>query len=338
MIVVTDTGSEDGTVEKLKERGAVVYVDEVKPWRFDVARNISLGHVPADVDICVCTDLDEIFEKGWRDCIERGWTPDTKVGKYLYNWSLKDDGTPYVQFYYSKIHSRKGFKWSYPIHEWLCYTGEEPQKTVFLNGVVLNHYPDSSKSRGSYLPLLEQAVEETPNCSRMVYYLGREYMYSGEWQKCIDTLHKHLSLNTATWKEERAASMRWMARSYERLGNKEEALAWYLRAVAEAPDMRDAYVECAKMAYSQKDWPLAFFMVEEALKIKERCKCFVNAGYAWDHTPSDLGAISCYWLGMFDRARAHAKMAFERSPNDKRLQNNLNLIEEKLADIKNRDR
>ncbi len=168
------------------------------------------------------------------------------MGKYLYNWSLKDDGTPYVQFHYSKIHSRKGFKWSYPIHEWLFYTGEEPQKTVFLNDVVLNHYPDSCKSRGSYLLLLEQAVEENPNCNRMVYYLGREYMYSGEWQKCIDMMRTHLSLKTATWKEERAASMRWMARCYERLGNTEEALNWYLRAVAEAPYMRDAYVECAK--------------------------------------------------------------------------------------------
>jgi hypothetical protein len=55
----------------------------------------------------------------------------------------------------------------------------------------------------------------------------------------------------------------------------------------------------------------------------------VNAGYAWDHTPNDLGAISCYWLGMFERALAHAKVALEKSPNDRRLQNNLLMIEEK---------
>jgi glycosyltransferase involved in cell wall biosynthesis len=47
-VVVTDTGSADETVEKLRRRGAVVYVDEVKPWRFDAARNISLDHVPED--------------------------------------------------------------------------------------------------------------------------------------------------------------------------------------------------------------------------------------------------------------------------------------------------
>lgn len=62
LIVVTDTGSDDGTVERFREKGAVVYVNEVIPWRFDVARNISLDHVPGDVDICVCTDLDEVFD------------------------------------------------------------------------------------------------------------------------------------------------------------------------------------------------------------------------------------------------------------------------------------
>ncbi len=73
LVVVTDTGSTDDTVEKLRARGAIVYVEEIKPWRFDVARNISLDHVPEDVDICVCTDLDEVLEPGWRQKLERAW-------------------------------------------------------------------------------------------------------------------------------------------------------------------------------------------------------------------------------------------------------------------------
>lgn len=334
IIVVTDTGSEDATVEKLRQRGAVVYVDEVKPWRFDVARNLSLNHVPDDVDICVCTDLDEVFEKGWRAQIERVWTPDTKTGKYIYNWSLKEDGTPYVQLHYSKIHAREGFIWKYPVHEWLCYVGESPQKTVFLDGVVLNHYPDSSKSRGSYLPLLEMAVKEDPDGDRVAYYLGREYMYKGQWAKCIDELQRHLALPSAKWKEERCASMRWIAHSSYKLRNVKDAYAWYFRAIAEAPHLRDPYVECAKMAYYQKDWPMVFFMVEEALKIKERSRIYTNMGYSWDHTPHDLGAISCYWLGMYERSLAYAKAALEKSPNDKRLLNNLSMIEEKQKKIK----
>ncbi len=73
LVVVTDTGSTDGTVEKLRAAGAVVYEEQIRPWRFDTARNISLSHVPEDTDICVCTDLDEIFEPGWRRALEEAW-------------------------------------------------------------------------------------------------------------------------------------------------------------------------------------------------------------------------------------------------------------------------
>ena len=68
-IVVLDTGSDDGTVEQLRERGAQVTVEVISPWRFDTARNRSLELVPEDTDICVCTDLDEVFRPGWRKAL-----------------------------------------------------------------------------------------------------------------------------------------------------------------------------------------------------------------------------------------------------------------------------
>lgn len=329
LVVVTDTGSEDATVQKLRDRGAVVYVDAVKPWRFDVARNLSLSHVPEDVDICVCTDLDELFEPGWRALLENAWTPQTKMGRYLYNWSLKKDGTPDVQMHYSKVHARQGYSWRYPVHEWLSYSGTEPQSAVFIENMVLNHHPDPTKSRGSYLPLLELAVREDPEDSRIAYYLGREYMFRGEWQKCIDMLKRYISLPTSWWNEERGAAMRWIAKACFELGDCKLAYAWYFRAVAEAPHMRDGYVECARIAYQTADWPMTFFMAEEALKIKEKSTTFVNMGYAWDYTPYDLAAISCYRLGMFERALRHAEKAVELQADDERLKNNLLLIKMK---------
>ena len=123
--------------------------------------------------------------------------------------------------------------------------------------------------------------------------------------------------------------MRWIAHSSYKLGKLEDAYAWYFRALAEAPGMRDAYVECAKMAYFEKDWPMVFFMAEEALRIKDKSQSYVNMGYSWDHTPSDLCAIACYWLGMYERARSHAREALTLHPDDIRLKNNLKLIEEK---------
>lgn len=330
LVVVTDTGSTDKTVEKLRERGATVYVEEIKPWRFDVARNTSLNHVPDDVDICVCTDLDEIFNVGWRGYLEKAWTPSANMANYLYNWSLKPDGTPDVQFNYFKIHKKKDYIWSYPIHECLKYIGKTMETKVFAKDVILNHYPDNTKSRGSYLPLLELGAEEMPEDDRINYYLGREYMYKGEWEKCIDTLKRYLELKTATWSEERCAAMRWIAKSYFRLQNEPEASRWYFRAIAECPTMREPYIEFAQMEYNYKNWSLIFYLVEEALKIKEKSKVYVNMGYTWNETPYDLGSLSCYYIGLYEKALEYIKIAMEMSPENKRLEDNLKFIEEKL--------
>ena len=291
--------------------------------------------MPADVDLCVCTDLDELFLPGWRERLEAAWQnhkprhsgPIAKTGRYLYNWSLKPDGTPDVQFLYFKIHERHNFYWQCPVHEYIQYQGPLPLETVFIDGMVLNHYPDPGKSRGSYLPLLELAVRETPADERMRYYLGREYMYRSEWQKCIDTLKAYLALPTACWNEERCAAMRWIAKSYCKLGHVKEAYRWYYRAIAEAPKVREPYVEFSQMCSELKDWSLSFFLAAEALKIKEKSKTFVNMGYAWDHTPDDLCAISAYYLNMMDEALEHAKKALAYACDNERLKNNLSIIE-----------
>lgn len=330
MVIVTDTGSEDGTVEKLRNAGATVHVEEIKPWRFDVARNISLTHVPDDVDICVCTDLDEIFEKGWRAKLEKTWVKGTNMANYIYNWSLKEDGTPDIQFHYFKVHTKKDYKWLYPIHEALSYIGDGAEQKIFVEGMVLNHYPDTNKSRGTYLPLLELAAAESPEDDRVTYYLGREYMYAGEWEKSIQTLKKHLALPSAWWKEERCASMRWIAKCYKNTGNNKEALNWYLRAVAEVPGMRDSYVECARLAYDTADWALGFFMAEKALEIKEKSVTYVNMGYSWDETPYDLSAICSYNMGLYEKSLTREKEALAMAPNNQRLKENVRIIESKV--------
>ena len=52
-VYVLDTGSTDGTAERLRALGAVVVEERVEPWRFDTARNRSLELVPEDADIWV---------------------------------------------------------------------------------------------------------------------------------------------------------------------------------------------------------------------------------------------------------------------------------------------
>ena len=172
-IYVADTGSTDNTVELLKQKGVIVNSVKIEPWRFDESRNKSLEFVSKDVDICVCTDLDEVFTQGWRKELEEKWTNDTTNARYNYIWSFDENGKPQTSFYIEKIHSRHNFKWVYPVHEILQYTGEQQQKYITLDNVTLKHYPDKKKSRGQYLPLLELSVKENPNDDRNMHYLVR---------------------------------------------------------------------------------------------------------------------------------------------------------------------
>ena len=156
-VYVLDTGSTDQTVQKLKSLGAFVTVKKIDPWRFDIARNESLALVDDDADICVCTDLDEVFLPGWREQLEKVWKKDTTRLKYNYNWQLDENNQPTVNFYIEKIHSRKNYKWTHPVHEVLTFQGD-CEKTEITDQITVNHYPDQQKSRGSYLPLLELSV------------------------------------------------------------------------------------------------------------------------------------------------------------------------------------
>ena len=183
-VFVLDTGSSDGTPERLRALGAQVREETISPWRFDTARNRSLELVPPEADICVCTDLDEVFQPGWREKVEAAWTPGTDRLLYRYTWNFLPDGREGTVYWYDKIHRRWGCRWVHPVHEVLAFDGGDPVAR-YVEGVHLEHHPDPAKSRAQYLPLLELAVEEDPDNDRNVHYLGREYFFHRRWEESI---------------------------------------------------------------------------------------------------------------------------------------------------------
>ena len=327
-IYVLDTGSMDNTVEELKKRGVIVSQKEINPWRFDVARNLSLDMVPNDADICVCIDLDEVLEVGWRKKLEKIWNIDINRLRYNYNWSLDDKNNPIVNFYIEKIHTRNNYKWIHPVHEVLKYTGNGTERFITTDDITVNHYPDNNKSRSNYLPLLELSVKESPNNDRNMHYLGREYMYYGRWNECIDTLINHLNLPSATWKDERSASMRFIARSYINLKRYDEARMWLDKAIREAPYLRDPYVERALLEYQLSNYKEVEKYAKEALKIRKHEKNYINEPFSWNHTIYDLLSISLFYQGKLEESLFYSEKALRMSPNDDRLIKNNKIIKE----------
>ena len=298
-------------------------------FRFDEARNESLKLIPDDTDVCISIDLDEVLLPGWKDAIKKVWQKDTTRLRYIYNWSLDEFDNPRVSFYQDKIHSLKGYKWVNPVHEILSYQNGE-EHFVTTDELIINHYPDATKSRGSYLSLLELSIKEDPENDRNTHYLGREYMYYRKWDKAIETLKKHLTLKRAVWKDERSASMRFIARSYLGLNDETNAIYWYKEAAKEAPHLRDPLVELALLYYQKEDWEEVIKYCNEALNIPINYKTYINEVFSFDETIDDLLSLAYYNTNQLVKAIEHAKKALEINPNNERIKNNLQIMQNKL--------
>lgn len=326
-IYVLDTGSTDKTYDLLTSLNVNVKKEIINPWRFDEARNRSLDMVPEDADICVCTDLDETFEKGWRNELEKIWDKINRLS-YNYNWSFDKNGKPGTTFYISKIHSRNNFKWVHPVHEVLVCEGEE--RKLITDRITLNHHQKYKKSRSNYLNLLEFSVKESPNDDRNMHYLGREYMYYKMWDKSIDTLIRHLNMPSAVWKDERSASMRYISRCYIALNRYAEAEMWLKKAIKETPYLREPYYELGYLMYSLNKYELAEKYFLEELKIKEKTKTYLNEQFCWDGSSEDILSICEYNLGNYPDAFVYALTSYSINPDNERIKNNIEIIKRML--------
>jgi tetratricopeptide (TPR) repeat protein len=306
-LLIADTGSTDRTVELAESLGIHVVKIEVKPWRFDMARNIAMSNLPNDIDYCISLDMDEVLMPGWREEMEK--VVATRI-HYTYRWSEE------MTFTGDKIHARHGYMWKHPVHECLYPFGiEETHQTIPLR---MHHYPDHAKSRGQYLPLLKMSVEEDPDNDRNAHYYARELMYYGQYEESAKEFRRHLALPSAQWNAERAASHRYLA-----VCEPERTVEHLMDAIRECPNVREPWIELARYHYGREEWQECYDAAKSALAITEREWAYLIMHWAWDWTPWDLAAIAAYHIEKFDEAFEFGLQALRLAPDDDRLANNL---------------
>jgi tetratricopeptide (TPR) repeat protein len=324
-LFVADTGSKDDTVKLLEENGVHCIRISVKPFRFDDARNVAMSLLPSDLDAIIALDLDEVLVPNWRQKIEEHWVEGCTRFRYKYTWSWSRPGIPDVMYYGDKISGRHSHRWKHPVHEVLMPT--MPEVMHFLHETLIEHYPDNTKPRSQYLPLLELAIRETPHDDRNAHYLGREYFYQTRYDDAIKELTRHLDLPSAQWKAERAASMRYIAKSYEALGDMREANYWYINATFEDVTSREALIDVAKFALSQNSFHATLHFCETAINLPQDGGAYLNERYALAEGPYDLASVAHFHLGDKAKAIELAKQAIILNPFDERLKTNLQMME-----------
>ena len=339
-VVVLDTGSTDNTVQKLKALGVTVEIKEIKPWRFDVARNEALKLVPDDCNILVSTDLDEILEPGWAQVVRDKWIEGVhERAIYKYSWSHLADGSDGRVFQYDKIHSRN-WTWRAPVHELLYRNGGDNSYTYeeelnLFNEVHLHHYPDTTKSRGSYLPLLELRAEEMPDDYYGLIYLAHEYYYRDFYEKSINLLNRLLTDYRDRYTiTEQASCYLFIGDSYKALGDKADndkdkfenydlAKISYEKAIRTEDTYREPYLNLAKVYLDEKKYPLAEFYIKEGIRKSFRHYTWLERDTSWSYEPWDLLCLATFYGGNKKDSITYAAKALSFEPTNERLKSNL---------------
>ena len=325
-ICVLDTGSTDSTYEKLSKYNVILERKVINPWRFDVARNESMKLIPEDADICVCVDLDELFESGWANVLRNHWTPTTEKAKYLYTWDHDQYGNPKTQIWYEKIHNNSGnWYWDMPVHEALTHRHTTTPETIFLpeDTFHLHHYPDLTKSRGQYLHLMKMAIDEDPNNYMQNYYYGRELMYHKRYTDAIDQLNKTINISNAlNFPANQAAAYGFIGNCHKTLGNLVDAESSYIIATKYVVGVREPLINLMMFYYETSRWYSLIDVGLRVIQVEQRKTEWYEDSRNYRELPHDLLSIAYYNIGKLSEGKYHIEKALEYLPEDERLLNN----------------
>lgn len=322
LVLIADTGSTDSTIHIAKKAGAEIREICISPWRFDKARDAALALVPADFDVCVSIDLDEVLEPGWREEIEKVWVPGTTRLRYGYDWGKG------IVFQADKIHARKGYWWHHPCHEVLRLDLRSHEVWAETTKLLVRHLPDETKSRGTYLKLLEMSVKEDPLCPRNAFYYARELLFYGRHDESIAESMRYLGLEGATWRHERCYAKRVIGKCLEAKGLPGEAERWYQEAASEAPATREPWCALAMLFYKQGRWADCYASALRAIGIQHRETVYTVEPESWGSLPHDLASVAAWNLGLKTEALSLARTALAFNPSDPRLSSNVKMMEE----------
>lgn len=258
-VYVLDTGSSDKSVELLKECGAIVEQKIVYPWRFDVARNVALDMVPDEIDICVSVDMDEVLESGWSEKLQKEWKGNIGSYQYVSEWSDKEKTKPAVVGPRTKVHSRHDFTWGKPIHEILVPKPGIIQNHCDLSFVVKHYRSDRVRD---YIPQLTLLLQEFPQDANAWLQRASEYFILGEYRFSMSDYKTFLKLTCdmedPVIRHRKSLACTAIAQCYYQLGDSDNTLRYYLKALSEHPESKDPWIRLGQIFDAMNNPAMAY--------------------------------------------------------------------------------
>lgn len=334
-IVVLDTGSTDNTVELLQndERVTVIESKTYENWRFDTARNDSILLIPEDTDICVCTDLDEVFEPGWANIIRENYNGEDII-EYRYVWSHRENGENDRVYKYEKIH-KPGFSWAFPVHEYIKLTGEETRLNLY-DKITLHHYPDQTKER-NYLDLIKQRVQEDKDDLAGRIYLVHELNFKGLYQESNEQIEEIFFNYIQSYTPLEISNLYFFyAKNLLAIGGGpiSSVIDILFKGIEANTYYCENYLLLAKLWEDNNLYHLALGILKTMEERAVKLESWLETEGAFTYRFHDLLSIAYYYTGNYKDAYKEACLAYSENPTDKRLKENKAICFEKWGHVR----
>jgi glycosyltransferase involved in cell wall biosynthesis len=337
--VIVDTGSTDGTQEKIRKFFENVGIPgelHERPWKdFGHNRSEALELARDKGDYAYMIDADEVlvFEPGFDpEQFKAGLTAD------LYNIFASYGGTKYHRPQMTS--NKKRFYYRGILHEYVdCH--DEIQTRDFARGFINTPIQDGNRSSQPMkyerdAERFEEALKgevDPKDFHRYHFYLAQSYRDSQQWEKALAAYIKRAELGG--WNEEVFYSLYQAGRIMEVLNkNIDDIIKMYFNAYQSCPYRAESLWAAARLCRLNIRFDQAYTFSKQAMK----CRCpegslFIAAPvYEW--MLLDEFAIAAYWTGHFKESYQASKALLQQNkfpPDQKeRMEANLKFAAEEL--------
>ncbi len=343
---ITDTGSDDGTVEWLKEEGekiakCPVFIHHFK-WvnSFCKARNYSFSH--AKTDYLAWMDGDDCLSDKAAFIQWKNYAMEFSECFFAtYHYALDGEGKPIISFVRERVFKRSlDPQWQYDLHEGIIIKPEW-SKDYAVSWAVdhMRDIADVTADKSRNIKILEEIKERDGLPSRLKFYYGKELYENGQphkaiWAfedalKCIDLEHhdRVLALQYAAYSAFQSAQNLKDELHDEKLALLKMALDFAIEGIKIEPNRAEFYCTAGDVHLYKGEIhkALGFFGGAKAcISQKELSGAYEGAVYSfidcYGIVPR-LQLAKCYFnLGKLAEAKKEAKDAYEFFKNEEAKQ------------------
>jgi len=299
--VIIDTGSTDGTQEKIKNFFEQIGIEGTlyeRPWvNFGVNRSEALALAKPEGDYTIMIDADEILE------FAGDFDPEQFKNSLvcdMYNVFAVYGGTKYHRPQFTGNH--KDFYYRGVCHEYVDCKQEITTRD-FAKGFINKPIQDGARSKDPekykkdaklFEDALASGTVEERDINRYNFYLAQSYRDAQMFEKALECYLKRASLGG--WNEEVFYSLFQAAKIKELLKHPiDEIVKLHVEAFQIAPFRAESLWAAARICRMYGRFEQAYVLIKQALKIGYPEGGLFVAQFVYDWCILDEYATVCFW-------------------------------------------